>query len=690
MACPYSSPIETVLRSSCIARRQNGAWPWVAGLALFAAGPVGAQSPVLAAPDSGWPDLAELGKIEVTIASRRATPLDQTAAAVAVLTSGDIQRSGAVRLPEVLRYAPGVDAAQSSNSAWSVSIRGFAGEENNKLLVMIDGRSTYNPIFAGTDWTFQDAFLPDVDRIEVVRGPGASAWGANAVNGVINVITKSAQETLGGLLDVRAGTEGESVAARYGAAVTPHVSMRVYAQNQSVDSSKLPDGGDGEDSFRLTRGGFRWDWAEGPSTSFSVNGELFDGRYRSVQMLPSLESPTGSVQSTQPQWARGGFLRAQLEHRSAAGAVFTTKASWDRVEEDYVFWKGRFTVLDLESQASWQAGDRHQITAGVGFRLNQDVVATGTVFGFDPAGATTQLFSTFLQDEIALQPGRWSALVGTRLEHHDFNGWSFDPTARLQFTIDPHQSLWAGVSRAVRRPNRADKAGRFEAAAIPAGAANPLPLLVEVRGNPAIRNEELRCAEIGYRCQPSPVVSGDLSLFYGQYRDLILDYVPAPIEFVGGPGTPHLVQPYQFNNSRTGHSSGGEVVVRWQPQPALRLSASYSHVAVVVDAGGLAAIPDVPAKSPRDQAVLQLAWDPCAAWSCDADLRRVGARPAYPIPAYTELDLQVAWRPRPGVRLALVGRNLLHAQHAEIGTASVTSSEREVARILSAEVAWTF
>ena len=442
--------------------------------------------------------LEELMDIEVTSVSKRPERLSETASAIQVITQEDIRRSGATRLPEALRLASNLEVAQIDSRRWAISARGFNSPFSNKLLVLIDGRTVYTPLFAGVFWDVQDTLLEDIDRIEVISGPGATLWGANAVNGVINIITKDAKDTQGTLLAGGGGTELRGFGGvRYGGAVAPNFRYRIYGKYFDRDGTVLPDGRDASDDWHQGQGGFRMDWDASESDVFTVQGDGYDGRIS--------QAGADAIDVS------GANVIGRWSHTFYEGSELTLQLYYDRTHRDI---PGEVSedldTYDVDFQHRFPLGERHDIVWGLGYRLIEDDVGNSPAVAFLPPQVSRQWFSGFVQDEIALVKDRVHLTLGTKIEHNDYTGFEFQPSGRLAWRLSEQQILWSAISRAVRTPSRIDR---------------ELFLRVDdpdlrIDGGPDFESEELLAYELGYRVQPFSRLGLSLAAYYNDYDDL--------------------------------------------------------------------------------------------------------------------------------------------------------------------------
>ena len=654
--------------------------------------PAWAGAPAGESEDLTSLSLEQLMQLEVTSVSKRPERLSDAAAAVYVITQEDIRRSGATSIPEALRLAPGVEVARIDSSKWAITARGFNSRFANKLLVLIDGRSVYTPLFSGVFWDQQDTLLADVERIEVIRGPGATLWGANAVNGVINIITKPAAQTQGSLVAGALGGEQASLAARHGAQLGGNTALRVFGKGFSRDAGRTA-AGEGEDEWRQQRGGFRLDSQPTDGDSLTVSGETFASSAGETFLTPTLVAPFSITQSDDAETA-GGHLLGRWDRQLSGRSNASLQAYYQRTSINDPRIAERRDIFDLEAQHDVALGERHRLVWGLGYRVTADEVDSSSTIVLDPDSRTSHLFSGFLQDTIALIPNELDLTLGTKLEHNDFTGVEVQPNARLSWLPAANQAVWAAVSRAVRTPSRAESDVSINQATLPPGtAANPsaLPAFLRAVGDPDFESEELVAYEAGYRIQVDPQLTFDLTTFYNDYDELrgarlgsaFLETSPLP---------PHLVVPALVDNVLEGQTYGFEIVADWRPIHWWRLQGTYSLLRVELHAkpGAATGAEDEEGYSPQQQAALRSYVDLSENLTFDAALRFVDRLPALGVSSYLALDARLGWRAAPGLEVALVGRNLLDDSHPEFGSETLAISPTEVERSAFVTVQWRF
>ena len=685
-------------------------------------------TPQAASQSQQPPRLAPLGleklmEMEVTTVTRTESTVGESAAAIFVITQEDIRRSGATMIPELFRRVPGMNVARIDNSRWTIGARGFNARLQDKLLVQVDGRTVYNSLFSGVYWDAVDYPLEDIERIEVVRGPGASVWGANAVNGVINIITKSAKDTQGGLVSGGGGTEEKGFGEfRYGGTAGGNLSYRVYGKGFDRDE-QFSQTGDPNDQWWGASGGLRLDWQTSDRDLFT-----FDASYlRSVASRKDLRptTDTASVVTIGGVTFPNAFLNIEDETTDAAHAL----ARWSRTVNDtsnwalQVYWDhfdrefeaigglGRFDTYDVDFQHQFLLGERHKLVYGLGYRFADtslpDIGENGFIVTWLRNDRHTQLFSVFVQDEIALVPDQLQLLLGTKVEHNDFTGWEIQPTGRLLWTPTKRQSLWAAVSRAVRTPNIAEDEIQWNHfLPVPLGPPNfPAGSLgfPQLRGNRDFKSEELLAYELGYRAQATETFSVDIALFYHDYDNLRVSAPQAPTS--EGLPAGQFALPVQWQNGMEGEVYGVEVGADWRLADWWRLYGAYTYLEMQLHrrAGLPASAEAIEGQSPEQQVYLQSSWDLPRRVEFDLIGRFVDrlsgfntANPNDPtapntIGDYFALDARLAWRPRKNLELSLVGQNLLDNHHPESGpTATVRNPLVEIERSVYGKVTWRF
>ena len=622
--------------------------------------------------------LEQLADLEVSILGHRPERYMDTSAAIFVLTAEDIRRSGYTSLAQLMRLVPGMSVARIASDEWAISARGFNSRFANKLLVMIDGRSVYNSLFSGVYWENLAPPLADIERIEVIRGPGASTWGANAVNGVINIITRHAQDTQGGLVQGWGGDRQTGGLWRQGMALGDSGHLRLWGRHQR-EAPQVPLSPDqAVDSLERSHLGFRGDWVLPGDDELMVEGEWFktDG-----------DDP----------WMDGGSLMASWQRLENDGAVNQVQLYYSRFDidsgSDPLRLSEREDLLDLELRRQFQPLGRHRLVAGLGWRWQHSRIEPSPMITAREPDRVLQRYSAFFQDEIRLVPERLFLTLGTKLEHNDFSGFELQPSLRARWHPAPDQVVWAAVSRAVRTPSRSEHDLRAEVRGLPPSPETlGLPVDFRTTGSRNMVPEVLVAWEGGYRWHPNARLGLDLSLFYNDYRRL------RTME----PGQPGLaldpfarwVVPVDARNRMAGHTWGLELVSDWRPRDGVRLQAWYAllrmHLAAGSDSRGLEGTA-AEGESPRHQAGLRVSLDLRHDLEADLFVRHVSALPAFEVDAYTELDLRLGWRPDERLSVVLAGQNLLHDHHQEFGEEIVLHGPPTgIRRQLLLQLAWRY
>jgi iron complex outermembrane receptor protein len=629
--------------------------------------------------------IEQLMTVQVTSASRREEALGSTAAALTVVTGEDIRRSGATSVPEALRLVPGIHVARQTSSVWAISSRGFSSVSSEKLLVLSDTRSIYTPLFSGVLWDAQNYLLQDIDRIEVIRGPGATLWGSNAVNGVINITTKHASETQGLYVSTTAGTEERAgVAARYGGRLAQQGYYRVFARYIDRDGTFVNDQSNVDD-WQIGHVGFRTDWASGAADTFTVQGDLYRGDSGQVSPAIRLQGRPGPQPPLRVDTA-GGNLLARWRHQTSNGSDLQVRAYYDRTHRDDPSFLDDLDTVDVDLLHRFDAGSRHGFTWGANYRFTSNRNRGRVLFALDPPDSRDAIVSGFIQDEVELlESVQFTA--GTKLEHNDFSGFEIQPSARVTWDVSPNQTVWGAVSRAVRVPTRLERD-------IAVDASNPGDdPFGRLLGNDAFDAERLIAYEAGYRWQVLPSVFLDVAGFHNRYNGLAsLEFG----EFAFDPAFNAIVVPIRYENLTDGHATGVETLVTLTPMPWWRvsMSSSYLEMELIPNGMDLNSGRNFDDATPRHQLGVRSYLDLPRAFQLDALFRHfteVRRLPFVPtgerIPAYAELDVRVAWRGWRDLELSIVGQNLLHDRHVEFGE---PTARGEIERGVYARAAWGF
>jgi len=649
-------------------------------------------SPAAAQTQSAGADLAsltieDLMNIEITSASRKDQRAADVPAAVFVVTRDDIRRSAMTTIPDLLRLVPGVDVAQINSNKWAVSIRGFNGQFANKLLVLIDGRSVYSRLFSGVSWDAVDLMLDDVDRIEVVRGPAATVWGANAVNGVINIVTKSAADTRGGLARVEGGRFGEQGAARYGGTLGP-ASYRVYSQWTRRDESVIVPGVRANDASHSLTTGFRADWTAQRDT-FMIEGGFTAGQARAL--WPNFDPVTAARApiNTDPSDAQSGHVVGRWTRVRPGGASLQVQSFVDIARrQEPVADYDRHNV-DLDAQYHVAVGGRHDLVAGAGYRFVDEAFAGHVGLSLNPARNSMSLVTAFAQDEIAMFGRRGVLTLGSQGQYDSNAGAGLQPTARVMWKAFPRQRLWAAVSRALRTPSLQDRGIR--AALPPVPSEIGLPLVVVTQGNPDARTETVADAEAGYRVDIGSSAWIGATGFAGRYGELQTQEVAPPIvQFLP---SPQVTVTSTFGNLLTARTRGLEVDGHWSPASFWHLDGSYTAFHLNPD---LAAASQDPTAGLSDGNAARAQWQLRSTFvagsraTLNASLFHVGRLERLQVDPYTRADINAEWRFTNHLSVTAVGQNLFDAAHAEYAGAETILLSTQVPRSVSLRLRWEF
>ncbi|MEE4376421.1 MAG: TonB-dependent receptor [Candidatus Competibacteraceae bacterium] len=655
----------------------------------------------VAAEDVDQLDIEELMNREVTSVSRTSQKLFDSAAAVFVISQEDIRRSGVIELPEVLRLVPGLYVARLNANQWAITARGFNGQFANKLLVLIDGRTVYTPIFSGVYWESLDLPLEDVERIEVILGPGGSLWGANSVNGIINIITKNAADTQGGFASLTVGNNEKTIAdLRYGSQIDERIFFRGYGKYAQRDGLVDAAGNDAEDDWDLARGGFRVDWLASSRDVVMVQGDVHSENIDRNFTVPSFTSPAGVERVLDNGDLSGFSLLGRWEHTSSLASRSTLQVYYQRERRDDLFTNYRLDTVDIDFQHESALGEHHELIWGLGYRFNRDDFTPTEVLTMTPAQREYPLFSTFIQDRIRKFDNRLELTFGAKIEHNRFTGWELQPNIRALWKPAANQRVWAAVSRAVRTPSRGDQDVTFDLIAVPPSPANP-PTLVVLQGNPDLESETVIAYEIGYRLWPKENFYLDLTAFYNDYDDLrfaVLDQTA----IVPGPG--FITAPVVVVNGEKGTTYGLEIAADWRPAPGWRMQFGYSYLhanfelkipdnAVIFPAG----LGDQ--RDPRHQLSLLTSIDLTRDVDLDLWLRYVDAIPDVTVATptttvasvddYLTLDVRLGWRLVDDLEFSIAGRNLLDSPHLEFLQENNTFPT-QVERSVYGQIKWRF
>jgi len=609
--------------------------------------------------------LDELSQIEITTPSKTPQKAFRSPTAIYVITGEQIRRSGATCIPEALRLAPGVEVARIDANKWSIGIRGFGTRFSVGVLVLIDGRTVYSTLLAGTYWEVQDTNMDDIDRIEVIRGPGGTIWGPNAVNGVINIITKNSRDTHGAQVSAGGGNEEQGFAnMRYGGGNGSDFNYRFYAKGFTRGPEYHSDGRDFDD-WRAAQSGFRMDWSEDHRDTFTVQGDLYAEEAGESAGVVTYSPPASSVVDANANLS-GGNLLARWTRKVNDNDDFQIQTYYDRTnrfEPNFAEIRNTFDVdfiqhlrLPARQQISWGFGAR--------FSLAHDIeVASGLTF--QPASRTDQLLTGYVQDEIGLVDNRLSLTLGTKLLHTNFTGFGLEPSARLAWTPTDKQTFWTACTHALRTPSDAEE--NFYLSGYLGSSSTGIPIFARFNPNHQFAPEQLNGYEIGYRRFFRKNLYVDFAGFYNHYHDLYDEQLTGGFYLENDPAPPHLLLPAEFGNGVFGTTKGFEISPEWDVRDYWQLRGSYSFLQVDLQTASPAFgfAPGEIGTSPKHEATLESSLDISKNLSLDLTYRYVAALPAFAIPAYSTADARLGWRFSRQLELALAGRNLFQPHHFE-------------------------
>jgi iron complex outermembrane receptor protein len=659
---------------------------------LLAGACLASDTPPQSPGDFAEASLETLMNLEVSSPGRKEQKLSQTASAVYVITQEDIRRSGVGSIPELLRMVPGLQVARIDASSWSVTARGFAGRFADKMLVLIDGRSVYNHMYSGVYWEQNGVPLDDVERVEVIRGPGATMWGANAVNGVINIITKPARETQGLTIATGGGNQERGFGSvRYGGSAGDRIFYRAYTEYLQDGPFSTGAGQAAHDRWDSAQGGGRLDWRISERDALSVEGDAYRGgaqqtvypNYQTIDLSPPLPDSVA---------LSGEYALGRWTHRSSDRSDLAMQFSLG--EEDRSEGSGRMSVrtTEFDFQHHFAVSPKHDLMWGLGFQIYQDDTETRQIFPapsshvqFVPAASVEALASFFVQDQIAVLPERVTLTLGAKIERSEYTGFDTQPSARLLWNATPRQGLWASVSRAVRTPALVDRDMLIEFQLTQSSGVVGI-----LSGNKSFQPETARAYEAGYRNQPARWLTLDLATFFCVYHDLRTIDMGAPFLQAGSP--PVLVEPMQFGNGAAGHTYGIEMATNWSLTQKWRLTGNYSWFRYGLDRAHLGAqsVPlDVEGSSPAHQAQFRSQMDIGRKLTLDAGIYFVSALTGIDVPGYVRTDARLGWRLTRAAEIGLAGQNLLNGRHLEFAPTDYVQCSQP-GRAVQLKVTWAF
>ncbi len=658
-----------------------------------------------------YPDLTEfsieqLMEIEVTSVSKMPQKFSDAAAAIFVITQEDIRRSGVTNIMDALRMVPGLQVARINANIYAISSRGFNGHFANKLLVLTDGRSMYSPLFSGVYWDAQDTMIEDIDRIEIIRGPGASLWGANAVNGVINIITKNSENTQGGLITAGTGTEEMGFTGfRFGGKAGNDLHYRIYTKYFKRDDAVYASGDKAADQWQTGRGGFRLDWSPSGGNSYELQGDLYDGETGETTTEHFLTAPYSKISNGENDF-RGGNILGRWTHTISESSDLSLTLYYDRIKRDNPIINLQEDKIDVDFQQRFSVLKDHEIIWGLGYRYTKDNLDNSDTVIFESESRDSELFSSFLQDDVTLSDNLLYLTIGAKIEENDFTGFEVQPNCRIMWTPMEKVSVWAAASRAVRTPSSVEDNTRVNQVVLPPGYLYTIPpFIVSPAAQSALfasgdfKSEELIAYETGLRIWPHNNVSVDIAAFYNEY-DRLRTFEAGDM-FCEPSGTPlpclspadHIVIPFHVNNKMHGETYGVEVSSDFKIYEWWRLNAAYTYLQMQLhpDEDSTDIISErAEGESPHNQFSLRSSTNLSRDVELDLWMRYVDNIPSHEVLNYITLDARLGWQPVKNLELSVTGQNLLDNRHPEFKPEIVDIVPTEVQRSVYGKITWKF
>ncbi len=657
--------------------------------------------------DLSLEELISLEVPDVTSVSRKKQRLIDSAAAIYVITNEDIRRSGVTSIPEALRMVPGMQVARLNGNTWSISTRGFNYIFANKLLVLVDGRTVYSPLFSGVNWDVQDTMLEDIARIEVIRGPGAALWGANAVNGVINIITKHSADTQGGLISAGTGNEEKFFGAyRHGGELNDYGHYRVYFKSFERDGLANADGSDAADDWKINRAGFRTDWKTTNGSDFSLQGDIYAGTTRPALMLFNEDDFSMDVATDMDRDQKGGNLIGNFKEQYSDGSDISLRAYYDRYENyDYRVTEKR-EIADIELQHHIAPWSRHDVIWGLSYRLTKYKLSEMRHISLPQNSRIDRLYSAFIQDDITLNP-EWSIILSSRFEHNGFTGFEVQPNAKIIWKAGKNRTFWGSISRAVKTPSISETSVTSKGITFYQADTTPLVLL-SITGNDQLKSEKLMALELGYREQFHNTFRLDITSFYNEYDDLIRyagydqciygnKYVQNDLTFcTDNPLSPAFLDyPSTLINGLKASTYGVEITADWQASDWWKLQLTYAWLQVDANRQSEDAfsrpneilIEDLSASNTFN---MRSSMNLPNQWYFDFWIRYMDKLPNATVDAYTALDLRVAKKLGQNLELSLTGQNLFDSQRQEFSEIFSGLGSTEVQESWYLQLRWNY
>lgn len=607
--------------------------------------------------------IEDLMNIKVTSVSKKEERVSETASAIYVITQEDIRRAGVTTIADALRMAPGVNVAQVNAHTFAISARGFQGTLSNKLLVLIDGRTVYTPLYAGVYWDVQDTMLEDIERIEVIRGPGATVWGANAVNGVINIITKNSKDTKGVLASGAAGTSETTIdSVRYGGKIGENATYRIFAKYAKRDELNLTTSGlAAHDGWDIARGGARFDVRVSRTDTVIVEGDYYKGGFEEKTILPIQNSPFQRAQ-TRDGDISGADVLTRWDHSFSERSNMSLQFYYDRTEREQIALDQTMDTVDLDFNHHIKL-DNHEIVYGAGYRFVKETLGNTFAVDFEPPGRQTHLFSAFAQDEITILKDKLSVTIGSKFEHNSFTGFEVQPSIKALWRPAKNHTVWSSISRAVRTPEPVETDLRLNAQFRP-------PVLLALLPNHHMPSEVENSFEAGYRTQILKSLSIDAAAFYSLY-DKLRSIEAEPFFFESTPSPPHLTIPFTQKPFVKGETYGGELAATWEPAAWIKISGGYSFLQILLHRESRSRDANAEAgegQTPEHQFNVRMFVNLPHKLQFDTALYFTDRLETLNIPSYTRLDARLGWQPTAHFDLSAGAQNILRERHEEFGS----------------------
>ncbi len=636
-------------------------------------------------------ELMNVKVVNVTSVSRRSQKLTEVASAIFVITQEDIRRSGVTSIPEALRMAPGVQVGRIGTDTWAISIRGFNGFSSSKVQVLVDGRSDYSPLIAGALWVQQDTLIEDIDRIEVIRGPAATVWGTNAMNGIINIITKKASDTQGTLLTAGGGSfEHGFFGARYGGKINEQTPFRVYAKVFTRDNTKSISGFNQNDQWHSSRGGIRLDHTSGID-ELTLHGEVFYNSVGHTLSTSTLDIPDTATKNRGHH--DGGYMRFRWDRTFSEQSSLLLQASYDRNDfKIRPYYRNESQSVDIDFQHRFPLSERHDIIWGAHYRLNSNKIFNTDIVTFSPQQRSDHFYSLFVRDEITLIPSQLLLSLGSRLDHNNFTGFEVQPNARLMWTPNTENSVWMAVARAVRTPSRLERDAHITSKSGSVSFGD-IPVQAFFQGLNSMNSEKLIAYELGYRHQFSDRASIDIAGFVNDYSQL-RDFSFGALALSSGLPQ-QFILPILPNNKASALTYGFEVSADWKPLDRWRLQGNYNYLEMHISSNEQfknldPATGDAAKISPQHQFSLRSNYDISEKLQLNLWLRYTSKVALYNIPDYVTMDAKVAYKPIKNVELFLVGQNLFSKNHREFDSEIIPTAPGLIPRGIYVGARWQF